>query len=112
MTVPYRADGLGYDRSIAALFFHAKLGETVSTMAGRGQAARKPWACVLCRVLDAVVERGHCARSIVVDGITANGPAIRAGFAMVLGFVMPFSFACWAVWDVAFWLVSMLYARH
>jgi hypothetical protein len=37
--------------------------ETISSRAGRLRKEGKGWACVLCKVLDAL-DRGHCDRSI------------------------------------------------
>lgn len=37
--------------------------ETISSRAGRLKREGKGWACVLCKVLDAL-DRGHCDRSI------------------------------------------------
>jgi hypothetical protein len=39
------------------------IGEYISTRAGRQQREGRRWACVLCRLLDAV-DPGHCERSL------------------------------------------------
>ena len=41
------------------------------------------WACVLCRVLDVVVERDHCTKALGGQP-TARPAAIRAGVALLL----------------------------
>ena len=108
MTIPIRPDVYAYDRALAVLFFHALSGETVSTMAGRGQAAGKPWACVFCKLLDIVVERGHCAKSITVDGTTNGLAAARAGIALLVGCFVPASLLCWAGWALLFALIRAM----
>ncbi|WP_349609172.1 hypothetical protein [Cupriavidus sp. DF5525] len=40
--------------------------ETISSRAGKAQAAGRRWGCILCRMLD-WFERDHCARSIEAD---------------------------------------------
>ncbi len=37
--------------------------ETISSRAGKAVRQRRPWACVLCRLLD-LLERDHCRNSI------------------------------------------------
>lgn len=37
--------------------------ETVSARAGRGVKSGKPWACVLCRLLDRI-DPGHCEAAV------------------------------------------------
>lgn len=37
--------------------------ETISSRAGKAQAAGKTWACVLCKFLD-LFDKNHCKKSI------------------------------------------------
>jgi len=86
MSLPFVADGYGLDRAIAAMWCHAKHGETVSLQAARAHVAGRRWGCVLCWVLDRLVEREHCAMALAPDMPTARPAAYRAGaLLMVLG---------------------------
>lgn len=107
MTVPYVADSYGLDRALAAAFFHARNGETVSQRAALARIAGKRWGCVLCAFLSAVVEKDHCAKALSLDGVTASRAAIKAGIALWL-LVVVASIACWAVWAAVFWLAGFV----
>lgn len=89
------------------MFAHARAGETVSQMAGLGQAAGKPWACRLCRVLSIIVERDHCAKALSPDAATAGNAAIKAGIALWLVAVIA-SVGCWAFWAAVIALAGLL----
>ena len=92
MSLPFIADGYGLDRAIAAMWCHAKHGETVSLQAARAQKDGRLWGCVLCRVLDRLVERGHCTMALDPDMLTARPAAYRAGALLVV-----LGVALWAV---------------
>ena len=85
MTLPFVKDGLGVDRAIAALFFHAKAGETVSLMSARAQRDGKRWGCLLCAFFDIAIQRGHCAETLAGDA-TPQPAMLRAG-ALLFGAV-------------------------
>ncbi len=89
MTVPIAANAYGWDRALAAMFCRAKAGETVSIMAARSQVRGDRWGCVLCRVLDVLVARGHCIQALDTgDGATSGWAAIRSGLLLTLVFLV------------------------
>lgn len=53
---------VAYDQ-LANAAFGGSEDETISSRAGRARRQGKRWACVLCRLLDAL-DPGHCERSI------------------------------------------------
>lgn len=53
---------VAYDQLVNAAFGGSE-DETISSRAGRARRQDKRWACVLCRLLDAL-DPGHCERSI------------------------------------------------
>lgn len=66
----YRPNGDGWFHSVAYCVDctgNALTGgdprETISSRAGKAQKNGKRWACLLCRLLDAI-QRGHCTQSI------------------------------------------------
>ena len=65
-------------------------GETVSLHAALDQRAGQRLGCIVCRVLGALVERGHCAK--VLDPVTVESPgaAIRAAAIMAALIAIPF----------------------
>jgi len=77
------SDGLGLDRALAAAFFGAKRGETISLIMAQRQAAGDPTGCRWCRFLDWAVERAHCTRQLSGVGPTPLLSAARAGIALL-----------------------------
>lgn len=55
------------------------------------------WACVLCRLLDVIVERDHCAKSLGPEP-TSLPASIRSGIALVA-----LCFALWLCWRGIRW---------
>lgn len=53
---------VAYDQ-LANAAFGGSEDETISSRAGRAKRQGKRWACVLCRLLDAI-DPNHCERSI------------------------------------------------
>jgi hypothetical protein len=53
---------------------NGRLGETISARAGRAQREGRPWACVLCRLLD-YIERDHCAKAFQAGERDPNSSA-------------------------------------
>lgn len=73
--------GWALDVFLAALLLGANLGETMSHCSARRASAGAGWACVLCRILSAVVEPWHCPRTLASD-VTPKTAAMRAGLAL------------------------------
>lgn len=109
MSFPYIEDSFGLDRGLAAGFFHAMHGETVSTKAAQAARDGKPWACRFCALLSVVVEKDHCGKVLSSDLPTAAHAAIRAGIALWFGVALPFTLLCWAGWSLVFSLVRWVF---
>ena len=85
---------------LAALFWHAKAGETVSVMAARSAQAGRRSGCLMCWFLNWAVQRNHCALSLSPEPIA---PPLAAGpwlvlYALVVccaGAVLPVALVWW-----------------
>jgi hypothetical protein len=53
--------GVAIDESLNVIFFNGQPNETISGHAAVAQQDGKRWACVLCKILDVVIEPNHCA---------------------------------------------------
>lgn len=97
------SDGLGLDRGLAAAFFGAKQGETISLIMARRQAAGDPVGCRWCRFLDLAVERAHCTKQLNGSGATPLLSAARAGVALLglLAVLWCLSLLAWLAVDAA-----------
>ena len=92
-------DGFGLDRAIAALWFGAKRGETISLIVAQWQAAGDVAGCRWCRFLSWAVETAHCSKQL--DPASPPTPllnGLRAGVLLLL-----LSVVLWAV-PLAAWL--------
>ena len=93
------ADGFGLDRALAALWFGAKQGETISLIVAQWQAAGSVAGCRWCRFLSWAVETAHCSKQL--DQTSPATPllnGLRAG-----GLLLLLSAVLWAV-PLAAWL--------
>lgn len=78
-------DGLGLDRALAAAFFGAKKGETISLIVAQWNAAGRRSGCRWCWFLNWAVERNHCA--LQLDPASPATPVLsglRAGFCLLM----------------------------
>lgn len=84
------ADTFGLDRMLAAGFFGAKHGETISLIVAQWNAAGSRAGCRWCWFLSKAVERDHCAKQL--DPTSPDTPlfnGMRAGLCLVaLAFVL------------------------
>lgn len=55
------------DQTAGVLFMNGDEDETISSIAGKHARLGEPWACRLCRILDAFFGRDHCAKAIEGD---------------------------------------------
>lgn len=75
----------GLDRGLAAIFFGAKRGETISLIVAQWQAAGSRAGCRWCAFLDFAVERGHCAKQLDPSSpATPIFSGLRAGICLLL----------------------------
>lgn len=103
MSLPLVADGYGLDRALAAMFWHAEHGETVSFMAALDERANRRAGCWMCWFLGWAVERGHCALALASGDLpTARPAAYRAGFWLLMLLV-----SIWAVPLLAWHLLRL-----
>lgn len=93
------ADGFGLDRALAALWFGAKRGETISLIVAQWQAAGSVAGCRWCRFLSWAVETAHCSKQL--DPTSPATPLLSAVRAAVLLALL--SVALWAIPLIA-WL--------
>lgn len=73
--------GLAVDELFNVVWFNGRPDQTISLHAALDQRKGKRWACVLCRILDVLVERNHCANQFV-EGPTGTAAAIRSILAL------------------------------
>lgn len=72
--------GLAVDESLNVVLLNGRPDETVSKHTAVAAREGKKWACQFCRLLDVVVERGHCDKQF--DGLpTTVVVSIRAAIA-------------------------------
>lgn len=99
-------DGFGLDRAIAALWFGAKQGETISLIVAQWQTAGGAAGCRWCRFLNVAVEADHCAKQL--DPASPPTPllnGLRAG-----GLLLLLSVTLWAL-PLAAWLALRTFWR-
>ena len=53
--------GIAIDETLNVIFFNGQPEQTISGHAAIAQREGKPWGCIMCKILAAVVERNHCA---------------------------------------------------
>jgi len=94
------ADGFGLDRALAALWFGAKNGETISLIVAQWQSAGSVAGCRWCSFLSWAVERDHCAKQL--DQTSPATPTLNAVRAAVLLALL--SIVLWAV-PIVTWLI-------
>jgi hypothetical protein len=69
--------GVELDVLLNVLAFDGQNGQTVSEHAATAESAGKPWGCIVCRLLSALVQTGHCQLVLAGDP-TPTGAAVRA----------------------------------
>ena len=98
-----RPDIMGLDRCLAALGFRAKRGETLSLMAALSQQRGERWGCRMCKLLDIIVQRGHCAWTLTSTGELTGMAAFRAGLALLVVVLIPLTIWTLLIWRTARW---------
>lgn len=61
---------------------HPRLGQTISYNSAVSKDKGEKWACVLCRILDVLIQQGHCT-SVRQKQTTPVTALIRAGVALL-----------------------------
>lgn len=85
-----RSDIFGLDRGLAAMFFHARHGETISLIVAQWQADGSRAGCRWCRFLSIAVERDHCVKQL--DNTAPATPifsGLRAGVCLAALYLVP-----------------------
>ena len=80
--------GLAVDELFNVIWFNGRPDQTISLHAALDQRKGKRWACILCRILDVMVEHNHCANQFI-EGPTGTAAAIRSILALCALF-LPF----------------------
>lgn len=73
--------GLAVDELLNVVFFDGEPYETISFHAAVAAQSKKRWGCILCKVLDVVVEKNHCANQLT-SGPSTPLTAFRAFLAI------------------------------
>jgi hypothetical protein len=54
--------GVAIDEMLNVIFFNGQPYQTISGHAALAAQAGQPWACLLCKILNVIVERDHCQK--------------------------------------------------
>lgn len=106
MTVPILANAYGWDRACAALFMHARDGETMSQMIGLAARRGEPWGRWGAAFLSWAVEPDHCDRALAGDGRATSGRAAIMSGALLLVVFAGLTLAAWGGWALVFWFAT------
>lgn len=80
--------GLAVDELLNVIWFSGRPDQTISVHAALEQRKGTRWACVLCKILDVLVERDHCPKQFT-EGPTGIVAGIRSILALIV-LLLPF----------------------
>ena len=106
MTLPLVANAYGWDRACAALFMHARAGETMSQMIGLAARRGERWGRWGSAALSWAVEPGHCEMALAGDGQATSGRAAVMSGVLLLASALVLSWVCWAGWAAILFLIG------
>jgi len=84
--------GEAIDALLNVVLLNGNVGETISLHAALAQQAGERWGCILCRVLNAVVERHHCRDQIM---------HVRGGAITFIRAAVAIGALLWVMWRIA-----------
>lgn len=87
--------GLSVDEVVNAIFFNGDPHQTVSVHAAVAARDGERWACIFCRVLDKIIEPGHCANQFN-DEHTSVAASIRSALAFATALALV-GLACFGI---------------
>ena len=92
-----QTDARDADVTIGVVVLDNPAGETVSMRAALGAKAGKWQWCLFCRLLDVLVQRGHCAATLDPNAVTPWWVWVRAMLAFASGFTAIGVLIRWAI---------------
>ena len=90
--------GIALDEALNTLLLNGDPEQTISLHAALAAQQGERWACVLCRVLAALVQHDHCEMQLTV-GTTPLIAVLRAGVALLL-LVAVLGGLAWSAWSL------------